>query len=97
MASRTVRTVDSMIKKKMDHIREKWFNDLVTDSQKCQHQATQEKAGFDDTTTVHSANIVEEIGYPNMIKASVGDTVLDEKIVSPIKAEHTESINCVSK
>jgi len=35
MASRTVRTVDSMIKKKVDHIRKKWFNDVVTDSQKC--------------------------------------------------------------
>jgi len=32
-----------------------------------------------------------------MIKASDSDTVLDEKNVSPIKAEHSESINCVSK
>jgi len=46
---------------------------------------------------VHSANIVEEIGYPIMIKASDGDTVLDEKNVSPIKAEHSESITCISK
>ena len=46
---------------------------------------------------MHSANIVEEIGYPVMINASDGDTVLDEKIVSPIKAQHSESINCISK
>jgi len=39
---------------------------------------------------VHSANIVEEIGYPIVIKASDGDTVLDEKNVSPLKAEHSE-------
>jgi len=32
-----------------------------------------------------------------MIKASDGDTVLDEKNVSPIKAEHSESITCISK
>jgi hypothetical protein len=46
---------------------------------------------------VHSANIVEEIGYPVMIKASDDDNILDEKNVSPIKAEHSESINCISK
>jgi acetyl/propionyl-CoA carboxylase alpha subunit len=45
------------------------------------------KDRFDDPTTVHSANTVEEIGYPVMIKASDGDTVLDEKTVSPIKAQ----------
>jgi len=51
--------------------------------------------GFDDPTTdaVCSANTVEEIGYPIMMKASDGYTVLDEKNVSPIKAEHSESIN----
>ena len=32
-----------------------------------------------------------------MIKASDGDTVLDEKNVSPIKAQHSESINCILK
>ena len=32
-----------------------------------------------------------------MIKASDGDTVLDEKYMSPIKTQHSESINCVSK
>ena len=46
---------------------------------------------------MHSANIVEEVGYPVMIIASDGDTVLDEKNVSPIKAQHSESINCISK
>jgi acetyl/propionyl-CoA carboxylase alpha subunit len=35
------------------------------------------------TDAVHSANIVKEIGYPIMIKASDGDTVRDEKNVSP--------------
>jgi len=35
VASKTARTVDSMIKKKVDHIRVKWFNDVVTDRQKC--------------------------------------------------------------
>jgi len=49
------------------------------------------------TDAVHSANIVEEIGYPIMIKESHGVTILDEKNVSPIKAEHSESINCISK
>jgi pyruvate carboxylase len=70
-----------MLKRKVDPISVKWYNDAVTDSQKCQHQATQEKPGFDDTTTdaVQSANIVKEIGYPIMIKASGGDTILDEK------------------
>jgi len=76
----------------VDPISVKWFNDALTDSQKCQHQATQEETGFDDTTTdaVHSANTVEERGYPIMIKASDGDTVLDEKNVRPLKAEHSE-------
>ena len=32
-----------------------------------------------------------------MIKASDSDTILDEKNVSPIKAEHSESINFFSK
>jgi len=33
-----------------------------------------------------------------MIKSSDGDTVLDfKKNVSPIKAQHSESINCISK
>jgi hypothetical protein len=88
-----------MVKKKVDPISVKWYNDRVTDSQKCQHQATQEKAGFDDTTTnvVQSVNIVEEIRYPVMIKASDGDTILDEKNVGPIKTQHSESINCTSK
>ena len=49
------------------------------------------------TVAVHSDNIVEEIGYPIMIKASDGDTVLDEKNVSPIKAEHSESISRILK
>jgi hypothetical protein len=40
MASRTAQTLVSMIKKKVDLINAKWFNDVVTDSQKCQHQAT---------------------------------------------------------
>jgi len=45
-----------MLKRKVYPISGKWYNDAVTDSQKCQHQATQEKRGFDDTTTdaVHS-------------------------------------------
>jgi biotin carboxylase len=74
-----------MIKKNMDPISVKWYNDAVTNSQKCQHRVTHEKTGFDNTTVnvVHSANIVEEIGYPIMIKASAGDTVLDAKNVSP--------------
>ena len=40
---------------------------------------------FDDTTTdaVHSANIVEEIGYPIMIIASDGVTILHEKMSVP--------------
>ena len=46
---------------------------------------------------MHSANIVEEIGYPIMIKASDCDTVLDEKNVCPIRVDHSESINCISK
>ena len=46
---------------------------------------------------MHSANIVEEIGYPIMIRASGGDTALKEKNVSVINAEHSESINCISK
>jgi hypothetical protein len=46
---------------------------------------------------VHSANIVEERGYPIMIKASDCDTILEEENVSPIKAEHSESINFISK
>ena len=46
---------------------------------------------------MHSANSVEEMGYPVMIKASDSDRVLDEKNVSPIKAQHSESINCISK
>jgi len=32
-----------------------------------------------------------------MIKASDGDTVLDEKNASPIKPEHSNSISCISK
>ena len=52
---------------------------------------------FDDPTAMHIAYIVKEIGYPIMVKASDGDTVLDEKNVSPINAEHSESINYISK
>jgi hypothetical protein len=33
---------------------------------------------------VHSANFVKETGYPVMIKAHDGDTVLDEKNVNPL-------------
>jgi len=40
MASRIACTIESMIKKKVDPISVKWFNDALTDSQKCQHQAT---------------------------------------------------------
>jgi len=56
MASRIAWTSESMLKRKVYPISGKWYNDAVTDSQKCQHQATQEKRGFDDTTTdaVHS-------------------------------------------
>jgi hypothetical protein len=32
-----------------------------------------------------------------MFKASDGNTILDKKNVSPIKAQHSESINCTSK
>jgi hypothetical protein len=62
------------------------YNNSVTDSQKCQHQFTQEITRFADITTdaVHSANFVKEIGYPGLIKASGGDTVLDENHVNPI-------------
>jgi hypothetical protein len=86
-------------KKKVDPISVKWYNDTVTDSWKCQHHVTQVKTGFHDTTTntVQSANIVEEIRYPIMIKASDGGTILDGKNVSPIQAQHSESINCTSK
>jgi hypothetical protein len=75
MVSRIARTVESMIKKKVDPISMKWYNDAATDSQKCQHQATQEKTR-----------------YTIMIKASDGDTIPDAKNVSPIKAQHPESI-----
>ena len=82
MASRIALTMESMIKRKLDPISVKWYNDAITDSQKCQHQATQEKTGFDDITAdaVHSANIVKKIRHPIMIKASDGDTILDEKM-----------------
>jgi hypothetical protein len=46
MASRIIRTIERMIKKKVDPISVKWYNDAVTDSQKCQHQATQERQGL---------------------------------------------------
>jgi biotin carboxylase len=64
----------------VDTIRVKWCNDAVPDSQKRQNQDTHEKTGFDDTTTdaVHSANIIKEIGYPVMFKASDGNTALDK-------------------
>jgi hypothetical protein len=108
MTSRIVHTIRSMIKRKVDPIRVKWYNDAVTDSQKCQHQATQEKTGFEDTTTdvVHSANIIKKTGYSVMFKASDGDTALDKENASPtdlswqqeqLLAQHSESINCTSK
>jgi hypothetical protein len=58
---------------------------MGTDCQKCQHQTTQDMTRFDDITTnaVHSAYFVKEIGYPGKIKASDGDTVLDEKMSTP--------------
>jgi hypothetical protein len=42
---------------------------------------------FDVITTdvMHSENFVKEIGYPGMIKESVGDTISDNKIINPIK------------
>jgi uncharacterized protein YukE len=79
MASRIARAIESMIKRKVDPISVKWNNDTGTGSQKCQHQTTQEMTRFDDITTdvVHSANFVKEVGYPGVIKASDGYTVLD--------------------
>jgi hypothetical protein len=52
-----------------------------------------------DTTTsaVNSANIVEEIRYRIMIRASDDDTILDGQNFSPIKAQHSAAINCTSK
>jgi hypothetical protein len=35
------------------------------------------------TDVMHSANFVKEIGYPGMIKASVGDTISDKRISTP--------------
>jgi len=46
---------------------------------------------------VCSANTVEEIGYPIKIKAFDGDTVLDEKNISPIKTQQSECMNYISK
>jgi hypothetical protein len=46
MASRIARTVENMIKKKVDPIIVKWYIDTVRDSQKCQCLAIQEKTGL---------------------------------------------------
>jgi len=108
MASGIAHTIDSMIKRKVDPIHVKWYNDSVIDRQKCQNQDTHEKTGFDDTTTdaVHSANIIKEIGYPVMFKASDGDTALNKENASPtdlswqqeqLLDQQSESINCTSK
>jgi len=104
MASRIAHIIDSMIKRKVDPIHVKWYNDAVTDSQKCQNQDTHEKTGFDGTTTnaVQSANIIKERGYPVMFKASDGDTALDKENgsltdLSCQQTQHSESINCTSK
>jgi hypothetical protein len=77
-----------MIKSKVDPISVKWYNNSGTDSQKCQHQATQEMTRFDDSTTnaVHGANFVKEKEYPATIKESDGDTILDEKKCQPHKS-----------
>jgi hypothetical protein len=97
-----------MIERKVDPINVQWYNNSGTDSQKCQHQVTQEVTWFDDVTTdaVHNTNFVKEIRYPGMIKASDGDTVLDENHVNPINlcwqqeqllGKHSESTNCTSE
>jgi hypothetical protein len=94
IASRISRAIDSMIKGKVVLISIKWYSGTGADSQKCQHQAKQEMTRFDViiTNEVHSANVVKEIGYPGVIKASDGDTVSDEKNVNPIKRTITGSM-----
>jgi hypothetical protein len=67
-------------KEKVDPISVKWYKDTVNDRNV--NIKPHRKTGFDDTTTdaVQSANIVEEIRYPIMVKASDSDNILDEKM-----------------
>jgi hypothetical protein len=75
------------MKKKADPISMKWHGDEVINNQDRKHLDIQERPRSDSitTSTVHNVNIVTMTEYPVVIKASDGNTVLDEKKVSPIK------------
>jgi hypothetical protein len=81
MASKTARTIDSIMKKKADPISMKWYDDEVISNQDHKHLDIQKRQRTDSitTSTVHNVNIVTMTEYPVMIKASDGDTILDEK------------------
>ena len=77
---------------------------MVLNNQDRRYLDIQERTRSDSitTSTVQNVNVVTMTEYPVMIKASDGDTILDEKNVSPIKlgrkkeqslAQHSESIN----
>jgi hypothetical protein len=93
------------MKKKVDPISMKWYDDEVINNQDRKHLDIQDRPRADSTTssTVHNVNIVTMTEYHVVIKTSDVDTVLNEKKVSPIKlgrqkeqslAQHSESINC---
>jgi len=82
-----------------------WYDDEIINNQDHKHLDIQETPRSDSitTSTVHKVNIVTLTEYPVLIKASDGDTILDEKNVSPIKlgrqkeqslAQHSKSTNC---
>jgi len=82
----------------------KWYDEVINNQDR-KHLDIQERPRSDSITTsnVHNVNIVTMTEYPVVIKASDGDTILDEKNVSPIKlgrqkeqslAQHSKSTNC---
>jgi hypothetical protein len=86
-ASKIAQTIEGIMKKKVDPISMKWYDDEVITNQDRRRLDIQERPRADSTTssTVHNVNIVTITEYHVVIKTSDVDTVLNEKNVSPIK------------
>jgi uncharacterized protein (UPF0276 family) len=71
MASKSAGTIESIMKKKVDPISMKWYDDEIINNQDRKHLDIQERPRSDSitTSTVHNVNIVTVTEYPVMIKA----------------------------
>ena len=61
MANKIALPIDSVVKRKVDPIRIKWYDAEEIDSQKQQDQTTQERSSFDDISTDVAHNTKNDI------------------------------------